>query len=158
MDAMLLHTLYTVSVYLHVLAACAWIGSMLFFSIVLVPVLRRPDQAAAAGPLVRLVGLRFRTFGWVCIGVLLVTGILNVGMRGVGLSMLATGAFWADGFGRTLAYKLSAVLVVLALTGAHDVLSLRPQARRAASWLGRATLLASLVVVLFAVWLVRGMP
>lgn len=131
---------------------------MLFFSVVLVPILRRPDQAPAAGALVRLVGLRFRTFGWACIGVLLVTGVVNVALRGVGLDTLATGAFWADGFGRTLAYKLAAVLVVLVMTGAHDVLSLRPQARRTASWLGRLTLLASLLVVLFAVWLVRGMP
>jgi len=155
---MLLHTVYTISVYVHLVAACAWIGSMLFFSTVLVPILRRPDQAAAAGALVRQVGLRFRTFGWACIGVLLATGVVNLALRGVGLSMLATGAFWTDGFGRALAYKLAAVVVVLALTGAHDVLSLRPQARRLASWLGRLTLLASLIVVLFAVWLVRGMP
>jgi hypothetical protein len=41
--------LYTISVYLHVVAACAWVGSMLFFSIVVVPVLRHQDQTAAAG-------------------------------------------------------------------------------------------------------------
>lgn len=154
----MLHALYTISVYVHVVAACAWVGSMLFFSIVLVPVLRRPEQAAAAGPLVRLVGLRFRTFGWVCIGTLLATGVLNLGMRGVGLDTLTSGPFWADGFGRALAYKLASVVVVVALTGVHDVLSLRPQARRLASWLGRLTLIASLLVILFAVWLVRGMP
>ena len=154
----MLHALYTISVYVHVVAACAWVGSMLFFSTVLVPVLRRPEQAAAAGPLVRLVGLRFRTFGWVCIGTLLATGVLNLGMRGVGLDTLTSGPFWADGFGRALAYKLISVVVVVGLTGVHDALSLRPQARRLASWLGRLTLLASLLVILFAVWLVRGMP
>jgi len=154
----MLHAIYTISVYVHVVAACAWVGSMLFFSTVLVPVLRRPEQAAAAGPLVRLVGLRFRTFGWACIGTLLVTGVLNLGLRGVGLDTLTSGPFWADGFGRALAYKLTSVVVVVGLTGVHDVLSLRPQARRLASWLGRLTLVASLLVILFAVWLVRGMP
>ena len=153
-----MQAIYTVSVYLHVVAACAWIGSMLFFSIVVVPVLRRPEQAAAAGPLVRQVGLRFRTFGWACIGVLLATGVTNLVLRGVGLSTLASGPFWADGFGKALAYKLTSVAVVIGLTLAHDALSLRPQARKLASWLGRLTLLASLTVVLFAVWLVRGMP
>jgi putative copper resistance protein D len=154
----MLHALYTISVYVHVVAACAWVGSMLFFSTVLVPVLRRPEQAVAAGPLVRLVGLRFRTFGWVCIGTLLATGVLNLGMRGVGLDTLTSGPFWADGFGRALAYKLASVVVVVGLTGVHDALSLRPQARRLASWLGRMTLVASLLVILFAVWLVRGTP
>ena len=32
------------------------------------------------------------------------------------------------------------------------------RARKVASWLGRVTLLLSLAVLLFAVWLVRGMP
>jgi copper resistance protein D len=128
------------------------------FSIVVVPVLRHQDQTAAAGALVHLVGFRFRTFGWTCIGILVVTGVSNLALRGVGLDTLLSQPFWADGFGRALAYKLTAVVVVVGLTGAHDVLSLRPQARRLASWLGRLTLLASLLVVLFAVWLVRGMP
>ena len=155
---MAVHALYTISVYVHVVAACAWVGSMLFFTAVVVPVLRRPEQAAAAGELVRQVGMRYRTFGWLCIGTLLVTGVLNLGLRGVGLDTLTSGPFWADGFGRALAYKLTAVAVVLALTIAHEALSLRPRTRRLARWLGRLTLLASLLVVLLAVWLVRGMP
>jgi putative copper export protein len=152
------HLVYTISVYVHVLAACAWIGSMLFFAVVVVPVLRRPDQASGAPALIRQVGTRFRAFGWSCIAVLLVTGTVNLLLRGVDLSVLVSSAFWADGFGRTLAYKLVAVATVIALTVAHDALSLKPEARRLASWLGRATLLASMVVVLLAVWLVRGMP
>ncbi len=95
-------------------------------------------------------GLRFRTLGWICIGLLLATGAINLAMRGISLSMLGVAAFWASDFGRTLAYKPSAVVVVVALKAAHDVLSTRAGARRLASSLGRATLLASLVVVLFA--------
>lgn len=155
---MLLHVLYTLSVYVHVLAACAWIGSMLFFAAVVVPVLHRPEQAAGAPALVRQVGLRFRTFGWACIGLLVLTGISNLAFRGVGLDTLGSGAFWSDGFGKALAYKLVAVFTVIALTAVHDALSSRAESRRLASLLGRATLLVSLTVVLFAVWLVRGMP
>lgn len=131
---MLLQALYTISVYVHIIAACAWIGSMLFFSVVLVPVLRRSEQAASAGALVRQVGMRFRTFGWACIGTLLVTGVLNLELRGVGLGTLTSKPFWADGFGRALGCKLAAVVVVLGLTLTHDALSLRPEARRIASW------------------------
>jgi putative copper export protein len=154
----LIHFIYTASVYLHVIAACAWIGSMLFFAAVVVPVLRRPEQAASAQALVRQMGLRFRAFGWTCIGLLLATGALNLFIRGIGLTTLGVAAFWTSDFGKTLAYKLSAVAVVLLLVAAHDSLSMRPGARRLASWLGRATLLVSLLVVLFAVWLVRGIP
>lgn len=155
---MIVYALYTISVYVHVIAACAWIGSMLFFTVVVVPVLRRPEQAAAAATMVRRLGLRFRAFGWVCIGTLLVTGALNLTLRGVALDTLASAQFWSAGFGRVLAYKLVAVATVILATAAHDVLSSRPNARRLASWLGRAVLATSLLVVLFAVWLVRGRP
>lgn len=155
---MLAHVFYTTSVYLHVVAACAWIGSMLFFAVVVVPVLRRPEHGADVRALVRRMGMRFRVFGWVCMVLLLTTGVLNLAMRGVTLGTLGLAAFWTSDFGRALAYKLSAVAVVLMLTAAHDAFSTRPEARRLASWLGRATLLVSLVVVLLAVWLVRGMP
>jgi len=120
----LARALYTISVFIHVVAACAWVGSMLFFSVVVVPVLRRSDRAAAPGALVRLLGIRFRTFGWACIGALILTGALNLGLSGVGTDTLASGQFWANGFGRVLAYKL----------------------------------IASLLTVLIAVWLVRGAP
>jgi putative copper export protein len=153
-----IHLLYTISVYIHVVAACGWVGSMLFFSIVVVPVLRRPDLAATSKPIFRQVGLRFRAFGWICIAVLLATGTTNLALRGFTASDLVSSAFWADGFGRALAFKLTSVAVVLGLTLGHDALSLRPPSRTLASWLGRSTLLASLVVVMAAVWLVRGMP
>ncbi len=153
-----MQTLYTISVYVHVLAACAWVGSMVFFAAVVVPVLRRPEQASAAAALVRQVGMRYRVFGWACLGLLVTTGTTNLALRGVRLDTLASGAFWADGFGRALAHKLGAVALVLVLTAVHDALATRPEARRIGSWLGRATLLASFLVVLYAVWLVRGTP
>lgn len=155
---MLSHVVYTVSVYLHVLAACAWIGSMFFFAAVVVPVLRRAENGPHAPMLLRKMGRRFRIFGWVCLALLLVTGALNLALHGIDLATLGVAAFWTSSFGRPLSYKLLAVVVVFALTAAHDALSTRPDARKLASWLGRATLLASMVVVLFAVWLVRGMP
>jgi uncharacterized membrane protein len=167
-----MHLFYTLSVFVHVLAACAWIGAMIFFAVAVVPVVRRPELRAVSAEIVRLIGARFRTLGWTCVVVLVATGILNLGLRGF-LSQLTIAAFWATDFGRTLAYKLVAVLLVVLTTAAHDLLfgaramrRLReepssPEAqrtRRMASWLGRSTLLFSLAVLLFAVWLVRGLP
>jgi uncharacterized membrane protein len=168
-----MHTLYTLSVFVHVVAACAWIGAMIFFSAVVVPVVRRPEFSGVFASIVRLVGARYRVLGWVCVIVLVATGITNLAVRGFGVAELTSAAFWHTEFGRTLAYKLIFVLLIVLATASHDVLfgaramekirrdPTSPAARRArlaASWLGRATLLLSLVVLLFAVWLVRGMP
>jgi uncharacterized membrane protein len=148
-----MHALYTLSVFVHVLAACAWIGAMIFFAVAVVPVVRRPEYRSVFADLVRGVGARFRVLGWVSIVLLVTTGVANLAFRGV-LSQLAMGAFWATEFGRTLAYKLVFVVLVIGATAAHDLFS----SARSARWLGRSTLVLSLAVLLFAVWLVRGMP
>ena len=168
-----MHTLYTLSVFVHILAACSWIGAMIFFAVAVVPVIRRPEYRSVFAELVRDVGARFRVLGWVSLLVLIATGICNLELLGFGVAQLSTAAFWCAGFGRTLAYKLVAVVLVVLATAAHDVLigaramrrlaqdptSLSAlRARRVASWLGRMTLLLSLAVLLLAVWLVRGLP
>ena len=168
-----MHALYFLSVWVHIVAASVWIGSMAFFALVVAPVLRRAENRDALGPMVRSLGLRFRVLGWACLAVLIVTGATNLWLRGVGLGLLAEGAFWRTEFGRALAYKLALVVAVVVSTVAHEALFTRsalrhlgaaptsPAAlrrRAVASWLGRATLLLSLAVVLFAVALVRGLP
>jgi len=156
-----MYMLYTLSVFVHILAASAWIGSMIFFAAAVVPVVRRPEYANVFTDLVRRLGGRFRIVGWASLVVLVVTGACSLGLRGIGLGQLASAGFWSAGFGQTLAYKLTAVLLVLLATAAHDVLSARrnhASSRRLASLLGRLTLVLSVVVLLLAVWLVRGMP
>lgn len=168
-----MHTLYTLSVFVHILAACAWIGGMIFFAVAVVPVIRRPEYRGVFAELVRQVGARFRVLGWTAVLVLVVTGLSNLALLGYGAGQLVSGPFWATAFGHTLAYKLVVVLLVVLATAAHDVLlgaramrrlaqdptsAAAMRARKVASWLGRVTLMLSLAVLLFAVWLVRGMP
>jgi len=50
------HTLFTLSLIAHVLAACAWVGAMIFFAAVVVPVLRQKEYAGVYADLVRRVG------------------------------------------------------------------------------------------------------
>jgi putative copper export protein len=62
----------TVRLYLHVLAACVWVGGQLTLA-GLVPALR------AAGPDVpRLAARRFNRIAWPAYGILLVTGVWNL--------------------------------------------------------------------------------
>lgn len=152
--------------WLHIVAAASWVGSMVFFATILVPLLRTEVLRDRAPKVIALVGARYRVLGWVALTVLLVTGATSLALRGLTLEVLTTAAFWSDGFGRLLAYKLALVAVLVAFTLAHEVLARRDstatspaereRTRRHSSLLGRALLLVSLAIVLLAVAMVRG--
>lgn len=148
--------LYTTSVIVHVLAACTWVGALVFFAAVVVPTIRRAEYAPVRATLVGVLGRRFRILGWTALGILVTTGASNLLLRGIGFDTLGSPAFWRTGIGHALAWKLVFVALALASTAAHDFYALR--SRQASSWLGRATLLFSMGAVAFAVYLVRGIP
>jgi len=70
-------------VWLHLLAAIAWIGGMLFLSVVLVPVLRCEPFASQKAVLFRAIARRFRSVVWSAITILLFTGPLLLHQRGI---------------------------------------------------------------------------
>lgn len=173
--------LYQLSVLLHILSAVIWVGGMFFLALVVVPVARTLAPAERAA-LFGAVGRRFRAVGWGCIGLLIVTGVINVSYRGVTLDNLFTAELWGSPFGSTLAMKLAAVVVLLILSVVHDFVlgphSVRvlervgqgspaeqrdatleaERLRRAASMLGRIEGILALLVIALAVMLVRGRP
>ncbi len=162
-------SLYTLNVTVHVLAAMLWLGGMFFLGIVGAPVLRKVEPPALRADLFARLGERFRSIGWVSIGVLLVTGVLNLHFRGLlSVAVLTDGAFWSSRYGVTLAWKLTAVLVMLISSGIHDFV-LGPAAareqpgspaaaamRRKAALLARVNALVGIVLVMAAVRLARG--
>lgn len=96
--------MYHLSVFLHILAAVVWVGGMLFLVLVAVPVLRGlPDRQRAE--VVARVGERFRPVAWLCIGLLLVTGVANLAYRGVTWESVVTGQLWQGPFGQMLAWR-----------------------------------------------------
>ena len=162
--------LYHLNVTLHVLAALVWLGGMFFLGLVGAPALRAVEPASLRQSLFHALGLRFRAVGWACIGLLVVTGTLNLHYRGWlhWDGVLATGAFWRTAAGSALAVKLSAVTVMVALSAIHDfhlgpaagrVQAGSPEAaalRRRAAILGRANALVGMVLVIAATRLVRS--
>lgn len=166
------HALYVASVWLHILAAMLWVGGMLFLVVAVVPGLRRMSPGAA-GALMTDLGVRFRMAGWVCFGLLLLTGLVNLWVRGHGPGALFTQAFYAQPFGQVLGVKLALFLVVLGLSAWHDFF-LGPKAARVleqgadeaemkslrnrARMLGRVVALLALAIVACAVMVVRGVP
>ncbi len=165
-----MRTLYLVSVWLHIVAAMAWLGGMLFLVTVLVPLLRTPRMKPKAAELFHVIGIRFRLVGWIALATLLITGVFNVTIRGYRWHQLLTGEAYVGRWGTTLALKLALVTVIVALSAVHDFwlgpratrlaqegapAETREQSRKMASIMGRVTFLIALIVVGLAVTLVR---
>jgi uncharacterized membrane protein len=162
--------LYYANVTIHVLAAMLWLGGMLFLGLVGGPVLRAVEPPALRQRLFQELGLRFRSTGWWAIGVLLITGAVNLHYRGwlQWDGILNAAAFWRTAVGHALALKLGAVAAMLIASAVHDFalgpLAGRaepgsPQAlalRRQAAVLARANALIGVLVVVAAVRLARG--
>ena len=129
--------------FVHVLAAVTWAGGMLFIALVLVPVVRRLPDPALRTRLVHEVGVRFRAVGWVALGVLVATGLVNLWLRP---ELLTTTRFW---------WKAGLVALALLLSALHDFMlgpragrpGADPGARVRASWVARVNVIVVLVIV-----------
>lgn len=126
--------------FVHVLAAVTWLGGMLFIALVLVPVTRRLPDPDLRLRLIRDLGTRFRTVGWIAIGVLVLTGLGNLWVRP---ELLGASRFH---------WKAGLIVLALALSVLHDFV-LGPRAgaaagpRRRASWIARLNVLVVLAIV-----------
>lgn len=163
-------TLYYINVTVHVLAAMFWLGGMFFLGVVGAPVLRAVEPPALRQRLFQQLGLRARSLGWWAIGILIVTGTLNLWFRGwlQWSGVLDSAAFWRTATGVALAAKLASVATMVAVSAVHDFV-LGPMAgrlppgsadalafRRRAALLARANALLGVVIVIAAVRLTRG--
>jgi putative copper export protein len=153
------------NLWLHILAAVIWIGGMLFLSLVAVPVLRQVDSPVLRSDLFRMMAQRFRRLVWICIAVLILTGIVNMAYYG------NTSA--GSPYQKVLSIKLGLVTVLVALGVAHDAL-IGPRAARAQSrdglpptgtdllmvqlspWVGRFNLLLGVIILVLAAALTRS--
>ncbi|NOT24073.1 MAG: hypothetical protein HOP22_15310 [Nitrospiraceae bacterium] len=150
----------------HLMAAVAWIGGMLFLSIVLVPVLKSEPFASQKALLFRTTARRFRAVAWGSIAVLLFTGPLLLNQRGIPITAPSE---WP----KILATKLGLVALLLLVTLTHDfiigplvgrIVQLPRESRTRfdqalvlwSPWLARFSLILALAVLLTAVTLARS--
>lgn len=163
--------IYKTAVYLHITSAIFWIGGMLFTAAVLVPASRHKILAPKRGLLFTVIGTKFSRISWVLFGVLLITGYIQLWARGFTFDILMSTGFWQAGFGATLHTKLHLFAIVLIISGLHDFW-LGPKAarlidehpgepktqrfRKMTRWAGRLNLLLGLLILYFAITLVRG--
>ena len=155
--------MYSVLVFLHILAAVSWIGGMIFLSLVLAPLVRGRKAAPEFMALFRSAALRFRPIVWVAIAVLLATGPMLLSLRGIHVTSPTS---WTG----IVTVKLTLVALLVILTLLHDLVlgprvSAVPDSQRtagerlvfkAARWLPRLSLLIALAVLVTAVMLARS--
>jgi copper resistance protein D len=152
--------------WVHVSAAVVWIGGMAMVALVIAPVLAPRDASSRPSPdhaeLLRAMGERFSQVSWVCIVVLVMTGILNLVHLAIPWDVLFT-----TRFGELLIVKWCFVAGMIGLSSYHDFIAgprlrlLSPQdpvyVRLAARmrWSGRVNLVLGLAVLFFAIGLRR---
>jgi putative copper export protein len=139
---------FTFVLWIHVLAACVWIGGQVAIGMVL-PMLRgQPEMLRAAAG-------RFQRVAWIAYALLLLTGAINADHDHLlGSHLTGTAA------GRTLVLKLIFVLLSgLAAAGHAYLIAPRirvqstPGLRAASGLLGAGSLLAAVAAALFGVQL-----
>lgn len=138
--------------WVHVLSAVTWLGGMLFIALILVPVTRRVQDPLLRLDLITQTGKRFRTVGWIALGLLVATGVVILLRRPW---LLRAPAFQ---------FKAGLVLLTIALSALHDFVlgpragRLPPSAtgpRNRLTWIARLNVLTVLTIVLLGLSL-RG--
>lgn len=131
--------------FVDVLGAVIWLGGQLTISALVLPAARRRLEAADRADLMRTLGMRF---GVATVAVLIplqvTTGVALAAHKGVTWSALAQ-----PGYGRTLAGKLVAFVLVMLAAGLHGWANSAGRTVLARA-LAVASLLGSFVVVLLA--------
>lgn len=159
---------YHIVIFLHVLSAVVWLGGMVVFAL-LAPVLRGVADEGVRQRLFHALGSRFRTVAWICLGLLVATGIVQLRIRGWwGVDVWGAASFRSSVLGGSLAGKLGLAAVMIVIQAAHDFW-LGPRAGRVpagseearvmrlkAAWLARLNAVLGLALVWLAVAVARG--
>lgn len=137
--------------WIHVLAACVWIGGQITLGMIM-PTLREVPET------MRAIANRFQNLAWVAFAVLILTGVLNLHNAGISLNHLN-----ATAQSRTLSIKLVFVVISGAAAALHAywvtprMRTASPRKRAAAAGaLGGISLLAAVVAALFGVAIAQG--
>lgn len=131
-------------IWVHIVAACVWIGGQATVAAV-IPLLRDHRDLA------RRVGRRYQVIAWPAFAVLIITGVVNVGNAGLHWAQLLDSPA-----GRTLAVKLALVALSGLSAGVHSFLQAPRRTATGGSAVGSAvlgsiSLIAALLAALYGV-------
>lgn len=134
--------IWSLVIFLHVVAAAFWVGGQLMLAVVVMPALRRSAPPEQVQQVASVAGQRFaRLTNAGLLPLLAVTGLLLAWHDGVRPHNLTTTAF-----GRVLVIKGVLTAFVFALAGAHGAMA-RRFTRRGVRGLAIFTVVISLVIL-----------
>lgn len=159
---------YQLVVFIHIIGAIGWVGGILFLRFVAVPAIRRLG-AEERTQLLEDIGRRFRTFGYGLLVLLALTGVVQAAAYGATWQNLLDGSFFQTRFGVRLGMKLFFIALMLIASISHDFfvgpasvraartgnVAEQERLRKIASWLARLTAVFALLVIYYAMRLVR---
>ncbi len=102
-----------IAYWLHLLAAAAWTGGLLFYLAVLRPTLGNIAPAEAK-KFMEIAGVRFRALGLLLLGALLLTGLILT--NSILHSVDDRAEFLESGYGRMLGIKIAVSLLVVLIS------------------------------------------
>ncbi len=127
-------------VYLHIIFAIVWTGSLMALPLLIVPVLKKEPEYDRY---IDSIGYRLRKVGWISLAVMLITGTYLLLDRELYRNPLMN-------------IKLSLFLLLVILTVIHDWLGPRMGKSALNRTLGRLMLLVTLIIIFMAVAMLRG--
>ena len=149
---------YYISVWLHIVGAAFWIGGMLFLPFVLLPGIKNnPDRKN----LLMATGLKFRFYGYIVLATILITGLLNISLRGISFSL---DFFILTRYGQLVELKIILFVLMITISLMHDLIVGKKAIEQMenqnikliARWTGRLLLLISLIMAYIGVIISRG--
>lgn len=152
---------YYISVWLHILGATFWIGGMLFLPLVLLPAIKNNSERSQ---LLMATGLKFRFYGYIVLALMLVTGLFNMGFKGVEFSWTF---FNETHYGRLVIIKVILFFSLVLISLTHDLIAgnkfleqmqseQNAKLKLLTRWSGRILLVISLLMAYIGVLLSRG--
>jgi len=104
-----------ITLWLHLLAVILWMGGTLFMVLVLLPVTRKTMTPQESIRFYQGVGKRFQVVTWIAVGILIMTGIMNILTRG-----MFTGFLYSSQFFQILGIKLAFFTIMVGLIALHS--------------------------------------
>ena len=144
-----------VVLWVHLMAMAFWMGGMLFQWIVLNPILIGENPTSKEREIYQRVWQRFRTFRWLSLITLIITGVMNLLYEG-GSARLESE------WGGILMIKLFLVVIAIGLSFAYDImtapkLGISPSQGSSGSekYLSLGIILVGFFTILIALYLTR---
>ncbi|XDD46872.1 hypothetical protein AB3N60_01890 [Leptospira sp. WS39.C2] len=156
------------SLIFHILSAMIWVGGMIFYVIVVMPVIRNPKLKDVKLTLLQLTALQFRKISYILFLIFIISGfgiLFTKGYFSSGQNLL----FFSTNLGKMFLVKIVLFLALFLSSLYHDFVS-GPKTflyfekdivqyeryRKVSGYFGRINLLLSLVIAIFGILASRG--